>query len=181
MLFLGLVVSSQCWVGFWGCVQGQWAVTASGSRVESLLAKTFPLLGLFFILGAETGIFIFYYRQNDGLLAPDTEGFNRFFVCVCAMNIWNWMEKNVCILYILPRWLEIKVTPPWNSVPEACPRHCSSSPFLPSTSLPGSLQPTGRWRYWWVVVLWFTLPLWFMLSTSFLSCNCFPLTLTASP
>ena len=65
-------------------MQGQWAVTASGSRVESLLAKTFPLLGLFLILGAETGIFIFYYRQNDGLLAPDTEGFNRFFVCVCV-------------------------------------------------------------------------------------------------
>ena len=167
-------------------MQGQWAVTASGSRVESLLAKTFPLLGLFLILGAETGIFIFYYRQNDGLLAPDTEGFNRFFVCVCvcvcvcvrAMNIWNWMEKNVWILYILPRWLEIKVTPPWNSVPEACTLFSRLHP-APSCHPRLSLAPcsllvgedTGEW--------------WFCGSrcpcTSFLSCNCFPLTLTASP
>lgn len=85
-------------------MQGQWAVTASGSRVERLLAKTFPLLGLFLILGAETGIFIFYYRQNDGLLAPDTEWFNRFFVCVyvcaCVQRTFEIGWRKMCGFYV---------------------------------------------------------------------------------
>lgn len=41
-------------------MQGQWAVTVMGSRGErgALLAKALPLPSFFFILGAETGIFI---------------------------------------------------------------------------------------------------------------------------
>ena len=113
-------MSSQCWVRFWGCMQGHWTGTVMGSRGEKgppCQISSSPKC--IFCSWSWDWHLYFCYRQNDGLLTTDTKWINRCSECV--QWIFEIGQRKMCgFLYILSWPLRIKVTCPWSSVPEAC-------------------------------------------------------------